>query len=174
VDPLAPLRRAWDWLLRSLDVLRTQSPELYRVLVGVLVAVLALILAHAVWVAYRTMRGDATREIGFAMAGPEVRGAAWYAGEADRLAKEGRFAEAVQADFIRLMLELDARQIVHFHPSRTPNEYARDPSLAPASQTDLTDLVRRLYAYAFGRARCGEDELREWQVRARVERYARA
>ena len=173
-DPFAPLRRAWHWLMRYLDSLRADSPLLYRGLIAVLVIVLLVIFGHAAWVMYRTMRVAAAREVEQDMARREVRDAAWYAREAGRLAREGRYAESIEADFQRLMLQLDARALVRFHPSRTPNEYVREPGLSPAARHELSELVRRLYAYVFARVPCGPAELEEWRAHASLERYAAA
>jgi hypothetical protein len=174
LDPFAPLRRAWVWLVGWLQGLRAESPSAYWALIALLVVVLAAILGHAAWVAWRTVSGDAAAELRGAAPRREVRDAAWYAREAERLAAAGRYAEAMQADFLRLVLQLDARQLVRFHPSRTPNEYAREATLSPEARRELGELVRRLSAYVFARVPCGAAELREWQSRAAPERYARA
>jgi uncharacterized protein DUF4129 len=174
LDPFGPVRRAWAWLVSWFQSLRAESPSTYWLLIGVLVAVLLAILGHAAWVAWRTVRRDATIERRGGAHRHEVRDAAWYAREAERLAAAGRFTEAIQADFLRLILQLDARRLVRFHPSRTPNEYAREPTLAPESRRELGELVRRLYAYVFARVPCGAEELRDWRARAVPDRYARA
>jgi uncharacterized protein DUF4129 len=174
IDPLAPVRRALRALLQFLYTLRSNAPSLYHLLIGALVLVLVAILAHGAWIAYRTMRADATTESRRIEEHRTVRDAAWYGREAETLAAAGRYAEAIQVDFVRLVLEMDARRLVRFHPSRTPNEYARDPALSPEARRDLADLVRRLYAYAFARVPCGREELRDWRDRASVDRYARA
>jgi hypothetical protein len=174
IDPFAPLRRAWQWLGEWIQSLRAEAPSLYWLLIGTLVLVLLGIFGHAIWVMYRTVRRDAAADPAAITSSVGVRDAAWYAREAERLAAAGHFVEAIQADFVRLLLELDARRLVRFHPSRTPNEYAREPSLSAGARRDLADLVRRLYAYAFARVPCGSDELRDWRARAATDRYARA
>jgi hypothetical protein len=77
----------------------------------------------------------------------------------------------VQVDFVRLMLELDARQVVRFHPSKTPGEFAREAPDGP-TRDSLRGLVRTLYRYAFAREVCGPGEFAQWRVQAQVERYA--
>jgi hypothetical protein len=174
LDPFAPLRRAWIWLVTWFQGLRAESPATYWALIVLLALVLLAILGHAAWVTWRTVRSDAAAELRGITARTEVRNAAWYAREAERLAAAGHFAEAIQADFLRLVLQLDARQLVRFHPSRTPNEYAREATLSPDARRELGELVRRLYAYVFARVPCGAEELRDWKARAAPERYARA
>ena len=173
-DPFGPVRRAWAWLMHWLQQLRGESPVAYWAMIVVLVVVLLAILGHAAWVAWGTVSRDAATVLRSGGLRAGARNAAWYGREADRLAAEGRFAEAVQADFLRFILQLDARQLVRFHPSRTPNEYAREQTLSAESRRELGELVRRLYAYVFARVPCGADELRDWRARAVAERYARA
>ena len=98
----------------------------------------------------------------------------WYRGEAERLAKAERFREAVQADFLGLILELDERRLVRFQPSKTPGEYAAEPGLADPARQALQHLVRLLYGYAFARLPCGAGEFGAWRELARPERYAPA
>ena len=173
-DPFGPIRRAFLWLNRWLQTLRSEAPPLYWLFMGVLVLILLSIFAHAAWVMYQTMRSGAVAEPEPGESAVMARDAAWYAREAERLAAAGRFVEAIQADFLRLILDLDARRLVRFHPSRTPNEYAREPALSVNGRRELAGLVRRLYAYAYARIPCGMPELVEWRALAAAERYARA
>jgi hypothetical protein len=173
LDPFAPFRKAWFWLVHLLQTLRTASPSLYWIVIGAVVALLATILFHAFFVTYRTVRADVHEDVQSNAAPVEVRDAAWYGREAERLASEGRYAEAMEADFLRLILQLDARRIVRFHPSRTPNEYVRDAGLSADARRELGELVRRLYRFAFARVPCGLSDLRDWRALAAVERYAR-
>lgn len=166
-----PLARLWRALQLWLYQLQRDNPNAMRALFWILVAALALVLAHAAWVAWHTVRrASAEGERGGGRA-PVVRDAAWFDAEANRLAAQGRFAEAMQADFIRLMLELDARQVVRFHPSKTPAEFARE---APAGETRdaLTALVQTLYQFAFARVVCGPAEFSAWRAAATADRYA--
>lgn len=167
-----PLARAWRALGARLIQLQQDNPAAFRALFWVLVFGLALILLHAGWVALTTIRGAAARsDAPVESAGP-VREAAWYARESARLAGAGRFVEAMQVDFVRLMLELDARQVVRFHPSKTPAEFAHEAT-GPAREP-LRELVASLYRYAFARERCGREEYDAWTARAQSNRYASA
>jgi hypothetical protein len=175
IDPWAPMRRAWMAIVDSVERLRLENPMAYRLLVWSLIAALLLIVGHALWIAARTVRGGSRPTTREPLAPATVaRDAQWYAHEAKRLAAGGRYVEAMQADYVRLMLELDGRRIVRFHPSRTPHEYVRDPSLADTARGELQTLVRSLYRYAFGRAPCDADSWRLWQQQAQTERYAGA
>ena len=40
----------------------------------------------------------------------------------------------MQADFLALVLELDQRHLVRFHPSKTPREYSTEARLAEPSR----------------------------------------
>lgn len=174
-DPWAPIRRLWSLTLDALEQLRTDNPVAYRALVWLLVAVLLAIVAHAMWVAARTIQSGSAAEAKERLQPSSIpRDAAWYAREAARLATAGQFADAMQVDFLRLMLELDARNVTRFHPSRTPGEYARDPRLPAESRTELRSLVRSLYAYAFARVPADESAWEAWRARATADRYASA
>jgi hypothetical protein len=174
-DPWAPVRRLWALTLDALQQLRTDNPLDYRALVWLLVAVLLAIVAHAMWIAARTIQAGSAAEAKERVQRTSApRDAEWYAREAARLAAEGQYADAMQADFLRLMLELDARNVTRFHPSRTPGEYARDPRLPAESRNELRSLVRSLYAYAFARVPADESAWMEWRARATADRYAAA
>jgi hypothetical protein len=174
-DPWAPVRRLWGLTLDTLERLRTDNPLAYRALVWLLVAVLLAIVAHAMWVAARTIQAGSAAEAKERLQPASApRDAEWYTQEAARLAAAGRFAEAMQADFLRLILELDARNVTRFHPSRTPGEYARDPRLTDETRNELRSLVRSLYAYAFARIPADESAWDAWRARATVDRYAPA
>lgn len=172
-DPFGPLRRLWLVVTEALSRLRDENPQAYRVVLWLLVALLVAILAHAAWVAVRTVRGGSRRGER-ELAGPvaAVRDAAWYGNEALRLATAGEYVAAMQADFLRLVLELDARRVMAFHPSKTPSEYVREAALSEDGRRALRGLVREMYAYAFARRPCDRVEYDRWRARAVADRYA--
>ena len=163
------LELANRWLLE----LRESHPLGFMLFLAGLVIILVVILVHAAWILTHTMRGDPGRVRPGDSAGSR-RDRAWYRQEADRLAAEGRFVEAIQADFLALVLALDGAGVVRFHPGKTPAEYVRESRLAPAARQELRDLVGTLYGYAFARRPCGAREFERWRQDAQPERYAAA
>lgn len=174
-DPLGPIRRMWDALQGWFYRLGAENPFALRALVWLLVAILIGILLHAAWIAVQSVRAGSGHDLATTRGNATPpRGAGWYRAEADRLAGAGRYVEAVQADFLRLVLELDARRVTRFHPSRTPNEYVENAALSNERREELRDLVRSLYSYAFARAPLDRDAFDAWRVRASADRYAPA
>ena len=162
--PRRLLQEWWGRLGEWLTSLRADNPAVYRILLGALLAVLLLILAHGAWVVWRTIRGAAVPAGGRAPrdAPHDVRDAAWYRREADRAAREGRVADALQLAFVALALRLDADGLLSYHPSKTPAECAREARLAGEDRDRLVMLVRSLYGCAFGGAACGVDYYHRW------------
>jgi Domain of unknown function (DUF4129) len=172
-DPFAALRHFRDAIWHWLETFHDAHPLGFRAVLYAMVAVMIAIVIHAGWTFIRSVRAaDASPEASRARFIP--RDQAWYRREADRLAAAGHFAEAIQADFLALVLALDARHVLRFHPSKTPGEYTREPGLAPGSREEFRDLVRRLYRYAFARSSCGPADFSDWRERATPERYAPA
>ncbi len=174
-DPFGAVRRLWLILGDYIARLHAQNPFAFRVLGWVLVTILVAILVHAAWIAFRTM-GRGSRPSSDATGVPALapRDAAWYAREAARLAASGDYVAAMQADFLRLILELDGRRLVAFHPSKTPSEYARDAALGEEGRRALRSLVRDMYAYAFARVPLDRTGYERWRSAAAAERYAAA
>ena len=163
-DFWAPVRRLWFQLLEWLEQLEGGSPGAFLALRWALIAVLVAIFVHAVWIVWQMIRG-ATSPAQSPAPVPPARGATWYRAEADRLAGAGKYREAIQADFIALILALDSRRLVRFHPSKTPGEYV-------AERSDLGTVVRALYAYLFARAPCGPAEFGAWRDLTRAVDHA--
>jgi hypothetical protein len=138
-----------------------------------LVAVVLIVL-HALWVLYRTVAISPAS--GDLISRPETtaRTVTWFQRESARLASEGKYAEAVQADFLALVLALDAKELLRFHPSKTPAEYAEEAALAPETKAAFRALVHGVYGYAFARWPCGPSEYARWRAQAAPERYAPA
>ena len=173
-DPVSAFARWMQALQRWLFELRDGHPLAFRwFLIGLLVLVLA-IFAHAVWVFVRTLRSGARIDEGMPLGASQRRDRHWYRREADRLAAQGRYPEAIQADFLALVLALDELRLLKFHPSKTPAEYGMEARLAGAAGEEFRELVRRLYGYAFARRPCGPAEFEAWRARADPERYAPA
>jgi hypothetical protein len=173
-DPLASLRLRWAEFKQWLQGLHDAHPIGYKVVLFVAVAILTAILIRICWDFLHTMRSENTRADNPPGRASQWHDEAWYRREADRLASRGRFADAIQADFIALLLALDARRVLNFDASKTPGEYASETRLTPDASRAFRELVRNLYGYAFARWPCGPVEFAEWRTRAAVDRYAAA
>ena len=163
----APFRFLREWWTRLGDWiagLRTDNPAAFRLLVAALLIVLVAVLAHGVWVVWRTVRGGrALEDEGAETRVSGARDAAWYLREADRAAAEGRMADALQLAFVGLALTLERQGLLRYHASKTPAECAREARLAREDRERLRALVRALYAHAFGGGPFGADDYRRWR-----------
>ncbi len=172
-DPFTTLRRRVAQVVDWIRHLESNSPALYYLVMGVLMVVLVALLVHIGWLVWQTLRAPPV----VAAETPQTavrRDAAWYRAEADRLASAERYREAVQADFLALVLTLDAWGAVHFHPSKTPAEYLSEPALRGESREDFRALVRQLYRIGFGGEPCDAASYLAWRRHAAPERYAAA
>jgi len=164
------MRVGQQWLFD----LRDSHPGAFRLLLAGMILLVVASFAHAGWIFLQTVRAAAQGGPGVTSAPVLRRDQTWYRVEADRLASLGRYAEAMQYDFLALVLALDASSLVRFHPSKTPREYSREARLAPEAREEFRALVGTLYAYVFARRPCGPGEFAEWRARAAPERYAPA
>lgn len=157
-----------EWFLTALDWfadLEQTHSALYYLLLGAMVLVLLGIFAHFAYALSRAWGSLDTPQAARPAVG-EVRDAAWYAAEARRLAAAGRYADALGHRFIALVLELERRKLVTFHPSKTPAEYAHEARLEPEARYALGDLVRTLYGCLFGGAPATSESWRDFDRRA--------
>lgn len=166
--PTSPVLRLltewWNRLGLWLAGVREHNPLLFRIILVMVLLAWAAILLHAVWLVWLTLRGAARAErpVQLAAAG-ERHDAEWYSRAADQAASEGRLAEALQLAFVALALTLEGQGLLQYHPSKTPAECAREARLAGADRERMRDLVRSLYAFAFGGRTLGLDEYRRWR-----------
>ena len=161
---------AWVWLMERLQRaiewlqnLRLAFPIYYYGLLGVLILALIAIVGHLSWVIWRSLRPVAGIAAPAALTGP-VRDAVWHHAEALRLSAEGQFAEALAHRFLAAVLDLDARRVLQFHPSKTPAEYADEARLDDVGRSELADLVASLYRHLFGGAPCDTAEWRRFDA----------
>lgn len=167
------LRRWWGDLTDWLGRLEGTHPALFRALIWGAIAGLIAIALHAVWVLVRTTRG----RVGSPGPSPAtgrglVKDSAWYQGEAERLFAAGRYPAAMQAEFVRLTLDLDARKLLRFHPSKTPREFLPDASGSDQLRLEFGGLVSDLYRYAFAGEPCDATTVAAFRTRAQALRYA--
>lgn len=172
-NPLGFLARWWRQLLEWLNGLEARFPGVLNVVGYLLVAVLLAIIGHAAWVMIRTLRAAERPP----PAGPpggrrEPRTAEWHRREAERLAGLGAYAEAMPHRFQALVLDLAARGIVQYHPSKTPGDYLREARLEPSPRDALQRTVAGLYGCLFARRPCGAEEFAQWSALTTPERYA--
>ncbi len=165
-DPFRFLRELLYDLATSLEGLRESHPAVYVVVLGLLTGVLLAILVHFGYLVWRALRPRALPEGDRSAAAPDWRDAAWHVHEAARLATLGRYAEALAHRFTALILELDARQALKFHPSKTPAEYSAEARLDERDRGALNELVAALYRHLFGGAPCSAQDLDSFDRRA--------
>ena len=174
-DPLRLLREWFGRLSEWLAALREGSPLWYRAFIVLVVAVLLAILAHAAWIFWLTVRGATrTEDAARAADAPVPRDPRALQDEADRAAREGRYAAALRLGFLALALELDAGGSVSFAPGKTPADYAREARLAADDRGRLGELVRALYRHVYGAVPCSPDDCARWLADARREWHAPA
>jgi hypothetical protein len=173
-SPFAQLGKWWQALLDWLRGLETSQPALYWFLFYAMLAVLAAILLHAAIVLARTLRAAHRFSEQATVPVARARGAAWYRAEALRLAAAGQYPEAMQHDFLGLVLELDERQLLRYHPSKTPGEYSFELKAGDSGRRSFQALVRALYGFAFARIPCSRADFETWHHDASAERYAAA
>ena len=170
------LRERWQALLVWLDRFERTNPVLFDVFVGALALLLVALLVHIGYVLWRILRRSPGQEAGVAhFPASRTLNAAGHLARADELARAGVWTEALGHRFLALLLELDGRRALRFHPSKTPAEYIGEAQLDPLGRESLADLVGRLYRHVFGAVPCDAELYRMFGDTAqRVMRYVRA
>ncbi|HEU5359062.1 MAG TPA: DUF4129 domain-containing protein [Gemmatimonadales bacterium] len=170
-DPLGWLGRWFGALADWIMGLRQGQPWLYWAVLLALLTLVVGIFVHVAWVAARAVRYSTAADASYAGAAAEVHDEAWFLALADRLAGDGRSAEAVRTAFQALVLELTRAGVVRYHPSKTPREYLREARLPVEARARLGGLVESLYRFAFAGASCGPSDYAEWRRRAAEVRW---
>jgi len=163
-DPWGWIVGVWYRLLDWLDTVQRGHPAGFKVLLAVLALVLVGLLAHMGYVVWRITRPTARTPAGGAegIGGRELADARAHRARAEELARAGRYAEALAYRFVALVLELERRRALAFHPSKTPAEYVGEARLDAAGRASLAELVARLYRHLFGGVPCDEGGYREF------------
>ena len=163
-DPWGWIVGVWYRLLDWLDTVQRGHPAGFKVLLAVLALVLVGLLAHMGYVVWRITRPTARTPAGGAegIGGRELADARAHRARAEELARAGRYAEALAHRFVALVLELERRRALAFHPSKTPAEYVGEARLDAAGRASLAELVARLYRHLFGGVPCDEGGYREF------------
>jgi hypothetical protein len=163
-DPWQWVVNLWSRLLDWFDALEQADPAGFQVLLAVMTLFLVGLVAHMGYVLWRITRPTAR----LPAAGPEASGgvrhedARAHRARAEELARAGRYAEALAHRFVALVLELERRRAVAFHPSKTPAEYVAEARLDAAGRASLAELVARLYRHLFGGVPCDAGGYREF------------
>ena len=169
-DPWAWIVAVWDRLLDWLDGLQRGHPAGFKVLLALLTLVLVGLLAHMGYVVWRitrpTARTPAWGEGAGGIGAPELADGRAHRLRAEELARAGRYAEALAHRFVALVLDLERRRALAFHPSKTPAEYVGEARLDAAGRASLAELVARLYRHVFGGIPCDEGGYREFGAAA--------
>lgn len=151
-----------------LQALEVEHPVAYWLLVAGLAGLLLLILAHLSTTVVRVLRYKERPEAESALRVTAQRDVRWHLDRVAQLKLEGRYGEALAHRFVAVLLELERRKALEFHPSKTPAEYRSEVQLDPAGQSVFADLVTKLYRHLFGGAPCGPEDLEVFERAARA------
>jgi Domain of unknown function (DUF4129) len=142
--------------------LRSDSPFVYWLVIGILVAAALAILGYLLWSTLVGMaeRGavERTAEVrGGGAPNARARSAAEWEEEARRAAGAGRYREAALALYQALLLRLETAGAVRYDPAKTPGDYRREARRDPRAAGTLTAFLRGFEPAVFGgRALDGE------------------
>ena len=167
-----PLQWLSHWLhalLAWLNRMDEMHHTLFQLLLWSATVLLVAILVHFGYVAWRIYRSTVQRA-GPAPVAPGLRleDAHAHLRRAEELARLGRYAEALAHRFTAVILELESARALHFHPSKTPAEYAGEAALDAAGRATLTGLVARLYRHLFGAVPCDAQGYRDFGADAQL------
>lgn len=151
----AAIRRFWarvGELLGSFGELRTESPVVYWLVMGSLVALGVAIVGYFIYTTLARLN-DGTAPAKPARAPGRMDARARSAGEweeeARRAAAEGRYRDAAVALYQALLLRLEAAGAVRYDPSKTPGDYRREARQRPEAGA-LTAFLRGFEPAVFG------------------------
>jgi hypothetical protein len=156
---LSWLARQWQNVVEWLNRLATQHPVGFDIGLALVVVALVVVLVHIGYVVWRIVRPAArTGQAKAAVGARVVADAAAHLAYAEELARAGRYAEALAHRFLALVLELERRKALRFHPSKTPAEYVGEARLTERGRASLAGLVAQLYRHLFGAVPCDAGE----------------
>ena len=169
-EPAGP----WEWIRRQFlalvawfDHLESTNPTLFTALLAVMITILVVLVVHLGVVAFhaataRIELGDAAPLAPSPRVTPEA-----LEQEAEAMARAGRYADAVGVIFHAMLVTLQSRDAVRYHPSKTPAEYVREARLHDSGVSALSDLVRRLYGHLFAGEQCSQVDWERFRDLAR-------
>lgn len=155
---VAWLQAQWYALLDWLDRLAALHPVGYTIGLVLVIIVLVLLATHIGYVVWRivhpTVRPGAAAASGRAV----ILDADSHLTRAAELARAGHYAEALGHRFLAVVLELERRDALRFHSSKTPAEYVGEARLDPSGRASFAALVAQLYRHLFGAVPCDRSE----------------
>lgn len=171
--PLQPLmdfaRRLIEWFGR----LSEEHPVAYWSLLAAMTLLLAAMIVHMAWVVRQALRGRGPVTMP-AEAVVLRRDARWHMARAAEMARAGEYGEALAHRFTALLLDLQQRGVLRYHPSKTAAEYVSEASLDAPSRSAFQQLVDRLYRHSFAAEPCAEDDYRLFDHNATALKAAHA
>jgi hypothetical protein len=176
---LSPIGRLFSWISSMMP-----DAPYARILLWTMIAVLALLV---MWLVIDRVRGGAWRMPQWRRRrvvapvtadgepidwSPEAAPAQRWLDQADRLADDGRFAEAVHHLLLRSVEDIGRRRPQFLRPALTSRDIAQLPGLPSAPRRVFADLAAVVERSLFGGAPVGADE---WQqCRAAYAEFAMA
>jgi hypothetical protein len=158
----------WSAAIRRwFEALDRANPLVFRIVIGVLVALLAAFALHGIWVLWRTTRlaraqAQADRDFAVVPLRPDEDAHAIAAAFAAR----GQYAAALRWRWHLLDRRLREADVLEGPPALTPHEVVLRSRLEPAAALRLRALVSELYAVVYAGRAMTDAEWQSWIERA--------
>jgi hypothetical protein len=141
-------------LMQWLQALEASDPTSYWTVMVAASVLLVAILIHFGYLIVKALRFRPEPHAQVERLLAEVWDEKAHLREAQRLSEAGRFAEALGHRFTALILRLDRRHALQFHPAKTPAEYVAEAKVDDSGRSLLNTLVTDLYGHVFGGSPC--------------------
>jgi len=157
-DP-SPVQRFMNWLFdkigRLLDGAVRVAPGGLPSLVGVVIVIVAIVVALRLGLGPARLRDALTDR----RRGAAAKTAAEYRAEAETLAAQGKYKDAIRARFRAIVRELEERGVLDPRPGRTAGEIAREAGAAVRAVADDLRTAAAAFDEAwYGRRDAGQAE----------------
>lgn len=152
---------------RWFEALDRANPLVFRIVIGILVALLAAFALHGIWVLWRTTRlareqAQADRDFAVMPLGPDEDARAIAA----TFAARGEYAAALRWRWHLLDRQLREAGVLEGPPALTPREALLRSRLEPAALQGLRGMVGELYAVVYAGRAMTDAEWQAWIAQA--------
>ena len=140
-----------DWVASLWEFVLPErgGPVIEWIIWGVVLGAALWALTHLILSLQQSDSSDAARGVANA-ADARTRNAAWWENAARTAALEARYRDAALFLYNAVLLRLETRGVLHYHPGKTPGDYRREVHAHAPARAPFEQFIRALLPTAFG------------------------